>query len=109
MRPAGQRDKLVTVQRATFATDENNEDVPTWAPIGQEWARIIWGLGAERREAAQTQARQAATFQVLDNSLTRSLTASDRIMWNGMAWDIAAPGVPIARGELEISASAAVS
>lgn len=109
MRPAGQRDKLVTIQRATYVTDVHNEDVPSWAPIGREWARVIWGAGAERREAAQTQAVQSATFQVLDNSLTRSLTAKDRIVWNGIHWDIAAPGVPISRGELEISAVGAVS
>lgn len=109
MRPAGQRDKLVKIQRATYAPDENNEDVPTWGDVGTEWARVIWGRGAERREAAQTQAQQAATFQLLDNSLTRSLAAKDRIVWNDIDWDIAAPGVPIARGELEISAVAAVS
>lgn len=104
MRPAGQRDKLVKIQRYTSTKDELNEDVVTWAPLGDEWACIIFGRGSERRESAALQSQQTATFQLLDNSRTRGLRAKDRIIWNEIAWDIAAPGVPIKRGELEFTA-----
>ncbi|MFC0684632.1 phage head completion protein [Novosphingobium clariflavum] len=107
---AGKRDKLVKLQRYTATEDDYGEDNPaTWPEFGQEWARIIWGRGSERREAAQMQAQQAATIQVLDNSNTRSLRAKDRFAWNGMNFDIAASGVPVNRGELEFVVTAPVS
>ncbi|KPH66898.1 head-tail adaptor protein [Novosphingobium sp. ST904] len=107
---AGPRDKLVTLQRYTATEDDYGEDQPMiWPEFGREWARIIWGRRSERREAAQMQAQQAATIQVLDNSSTRSLRAQDRFAWNGMIFDIAAPGVPVNRGELEFVVTAAAS
>ena len=108
MRSAGQRDKLVTLQRATASRDDHNEETSTWKPIGQEYASVIFGRGDERRSAAQTQAAQAVTFQLLDNATTRTLSARDRILWNGTAWDLTAPGVPINRGELEFVGIGAV-
>lgn len=109
MRSSGKRSELIVLQRATTAADSHNEQIETWGEIGQEWAYVQLGRGAERRQAAQTQAAQAVTFQVLDNPLTRSLTARDRVLWNGVAWDIAAPGVPLEPGELDITAVGSVS
>lgn len=110
MQPAGKRDKLLMVQRHTAGQDDYGEDAPaSWTDLGKEWARIIWGRGSERREAAQMQAQQTATIQVLDNSRTRGLGARDRFVWNGMNFDIAAPGAPVTRGELEFVVTAAAS
>jgi head-tail adaptor len=61
MRSAGQRDKLVTLQRATTSRDDHNEESSTWGAIGQEYASVIFGRGDERRSAAQTQAAQSVT------------------------------------------------
>ncbi|PNU02515.1 hypothetical protein A8V01_09045 [Novosphingobium guangzhouense] len=104
MRPAGQRDKLVKVQRYTSTQNSLNEDVVFWEPLGEEWGRVIWGRGSERRESAAMQSQQTATFQFLSNERTRSLSAKDRIVWNDINWDIVAPGVPVNRGELEFTA-----
>ncbi|WP_288413841.1 head-tail adaptor protein [uncultured Novosphingobium sp.] len=108
MRPIATRDKLIELQRASVTQDDHNEDVSSWEPIGKEYAAVLFGRGEERRQAAQMQASQSVTFQVLNNAVTRSLTARDRIFWNGIAWDIAAPGVPVRRGELEITATGAL-
>lgn len=108
--PAGPRDKLVTLQRRSAGEDEYGEDVPaSYSEVGQEWARFFWGRGSERREAAQMQSQQSATIQVLDNGNTRSMRARDRIVLGEINFDIAAPGVPITRGELEFTVTAAAS
>ncbi len=100
---AGRRDTLITFQRSTTVADEYNEGIPTWAGIGDEWAAIIWGRGDERRQAAVEQGSQAATFQVLDNALTRSIALTDRIQGAGSDWDITGIAFP-KRGEIEITA-----
>ncbi|MGF7152506.1 phage head completion protein [Novosphingobium gossypii] len=102
MRPAGQRDKLVRIERTSAAEDDHGEQVSDWAEIGREWSRVLFGTGYERRSGAVQAGAQPATFQVLDNSLTRDLTVRDRIVWNGMAWSIVGIA-PISRGEIEIT------
>ncbi|OYW87299.1 MAG: phage head-tail joining protein, partial [Sphingobium sp. 32-64-5] len=52
------------------------------------YAAIYFGSGSEQREAAQTQAAQAASFVVLSNSKTRDVTVLDRISFAGGLWDI---------------------
>ncbi|MED5545794.1 MAG: head-tail adaptor protein [Pseudomonadota bacterium] len=103
------RDKLVSVQRATVTKDDYNEDIETWAELRKEWARVRYGNAAERREAAQTQSSRSATFDLADNTLTRALSAKDRIVWDGINWDLSAPGIPISGGELQFTATGATS
>lgn len=104
---AGRRDQLVTLERATTTQNEYNEDVETWAPIGQEWTAVFYGRGDERRQAAMEQGRQPATFQLLANPITTGLTLRDRIAHQGN-WDIEgiAPDMP-KRGLIEVTATRA--
>ena len=107
---AGPRDKLVTLQRRSSGQDEYGEDVPaSYSEVSREWARFFWGRGSERREAAQMQSQQSATIQVLDNADTRSMRARDRIVLGALNFEIAAPGIPVTRGELEFTVTAATS
>ena len=101
---ASRRDKLVSLQRNTPAADSHNEDIPAWGEIGKEWARITFGPASERRAAAQEQSNQTITFDLPANSLTQSLKATDRINWNGVSWDLVAPGIPKGQGELQFTA-----
>lgn len=96
------RDTLVTLQAYTATQDEYGEEVQAWADIGTEWAAIYWGRGDERRQAAMEQGTQAATFNMLSNTLTRSLTLRDRISGEAGVFDIVgiAPDTP-KRGEIE--------
>lgn len=102
---AGRRDQKVTLERATPTNDAHNEEVLAWASIGQEWAAVFYGRGSERRQAAMESGAQPATFVVLSNPVTRSLTLLDRIQHGAAAWDIEgiAPETP-RRGEIEITA-----
>lgn len=85
---AGERNKLVIIQRATTAKDAYGEQIESWAEIGREWAAILNGRGNERRQAAMEQGAQPATFHMLSNTLTRDLRLTDRLIAQGVVWDI---------------------
>ena len=87
-RPAGQRSKLVIVQRAARAKDAYGELIETWAEIGLAKAAILHGRGDERRQAAMEQGQQPATFQMLATALTRGLQLRDRLIAEGVIWDV---------------------
>ena len=94
--PAGPRNQLVSFESFTATQDEYNEDVLTWSEICEEWAQIFYGRGDERRQAAMEQGVQPAVFQVLSNEDTRSVEITNRIVHQGVNWDIVgiAPDFP---------------
>lgn len=85
---ARNRPHLITVERFTSTRNAYNEVVETWAPYCQEYAAVYFGRGSEQREAAQTTASQAASFEILSNSKTRAISVTDRISFSGSLWDI---------------------
>jgi SPP1 family predicted phage head-tail adaptor len=103
---AGTRDRLIVIERATVVQDGFGEEIPTWAEVAREWARVFYGRGNERREAAADRAESVITFRVLANSNTRAITATDRILYDGLIWNLKQPS-PVMRGEIEIEAVAA--
>lgn len=56
--------------------------------LGFERAKVLFGTGAERREAGVEQASQAATFRCLANAKTRGVLATDRILHGALTYDI---------------------
>lgn len=100
----GKRDHLVTLKGYTAAQNGYGEEIKTPTTLGQEWAAVFYGRGDERRQAAMEQGKQPATFQMLSNELTRSLTLTNSIEFEG-DWDIEgiAPDMP-RRGYIEITA-----
>lgn len=105
---AGRRDQLVTLQRYTTTQDDYGEEVQTWADLGTEWAAVYYGAGSERRQAAMEQGQQSANFQMLANLTTLGLTLRDRIVLDGVNWDIVStsPHTP-KRGLMEATATRA--
>lgn len=101
------RRPIITLERATVVTDAYGEEVRTWSTLATEYARVHFGRGDERRQAAMEQGSQAATFVVRDNPATRGATLTDRISYDGGLWDIRS-NVPGAPGEREIDAVRAV-
>lgn len=73
-----------TVSRASVGTKKTSG----WTSIGYAKAMVFYGTGAERREAGVEKAAQAATFNVLSDSVTRAATAAGRIVFDGLNWDI---------------------
>lgn len=86
---AGRRDRKVIFQRAGAPVDDGYTTTPgEWAEYCRAWASVSFGTGQERREAAQESASVTATFQVLRNSKTSSVSVTDRIVFDGGNWDI---------------------
>lgn len=104
---AGRRDTLIELQRFATTQDEYGEEIQSWAPLAQEKAAIYWGRGDERRQAAAEQGSQAATFAIVANEVTRTVTVRDRIMLEGTAWDIQSVTL-LARKHVEITATRSV-
>lgn len=85
------RHYLITIEERSVVDDGLGGEEETWSELGQEFAAIFYGTGSEQREAAQRSGSQAASFEVLSNSLTRSLSVVDhRIVYGGGIWDISA-------------------
>ena len=79
----------IQIEGRSVTDDGLGGDVEAWEEIGEEYAAVYYGTGGEQREAAQRGGSQAASFEVLSNSLTRALTVADhRIIYGGGTWDI---------------------
>lgn len=85
---AGQRNRRVVFQRKIITEDPFGGEVTTWTDYASVWAQVIWGTGAERREAAQLSASQPASFRVIANDKTLTLSVTDRISFAGGLWNI---------------------
>lgn len=88
MLAGGRLREVVTFQRATSTANDYNEPVETWVDHYTCRAEVRYGTGQERRQAAQEQSSQPASFVVRRNPTTDALTVRDRIMFNGETWDI---------------------
>lgn len=100
---AGRRDQKIVIQRGTASTDDYGGETLAWATLATEWAAVFYGKGDERRQAAVEQGNQAATFQVLSNTNTRSVGVKDRISHNSSSWDIVGVA-PMDRSKIEFAA-----
>lgn len=85
---AGERDRLITVQRATVTTDDYGGESPSWADVEQAWAKVRFGLAQEKREAAQQNASQVATFEVVPTTALLGTRLNDKIVFDGSDWNI---------------------
>lgn len=89
MTDPGQRPHLITIQRQGAATDDGYTSTPgEWATHTTAWARILYGSGQERRDAAQESAAQAATFECDWSPTLAAVKTTDRIIIFDTAWDI---------------------
>ncbi len=98
-------DTPITFQRATASQDGAGEETLTWADLAKRDAKVFYGRGNERRQAAMEQGEQPATFQVLNDEVTRTVTLEDRIVYDGGDWDI--EGKAVDRMLLEFTATRA--
>lgn len=105
MTPAGKRDERITFERATASRGNlGTRELGSWSSLGGRWAKVHYGTGSERRRDGVEAASQAATFVVLNDSLTSTITAEDRITHRSLTYDIT--GIArVGRGELEFTAT----
>lgn len=86
---AGERDRLIEFQR--LITDEDDlgqQSNPEPERIVRAWAKVLFGSGQERREAAQERASQSATFLCNWTPALAEVTQEHRISALNRIWDI---------------------
>lgn len=99
----GKRESLITVQTGTATTDDYGGEITTWGELTQAWARIRYGTGQERREAAQERMSQAATFECEWTSTLAAVGTTARITFDGDNWDIISKA-PLGHREIHFAA-----
>jgi head-tail adaptor len=96
---AGNRPHGIVIQRQTVTgQDAFGADIVDWSTWTTEYSAIFYGSGREQREAAQENASQSASFEVLSHSKTRAISVTDRLCYpvtdpdptNWPVWDIQA-------------------
>jgi head-tail adaptor len=106
VRQAGERPHLVTIQRAVTVTDDYGGESKTWHELATGYARLSYGTGQERREAAQENASQAATFEFDWSPTIAAVKPSDRLYCFDTVWDVASAVTIGANEEVHITAVA---
>ena len=106
---AGQRQYRISFERNNAGRSAMGGPAsPSWQVLFTRFSNVRWGSSAERRAAAGEQAIQSGTFRVLADNQTRGVRHTDRIVFDGLSWDITsiAPiGGPAPR-EIEFTATA---
>ncbi len=90
--PAGERTTRATFERGTASTDDYGGETLVWASVTMAWAKVLYGTGAERRQAAQESADQPVTIMVNWTPPLATVGPKDRVSFDGFAWDIT--GIP---------------
>jgi SPP1 family predicted phage head-tail adaptor len=86
---AGQLDRRIQVQRAAYTPDGRGGREPTWQDHGgQLHARRRDVSDAEKASAGVLSSTLVARFTVRSSTLTRGLRADDRIVHDGMVWNV---------------------
>lgn len=103
MTDPGQRESLITFEHGSPTTDDHGGETVGWSPLTTAYARIKYGTGQERREAAQEMAVQAATFECDWNPTLAAVAINDRITFDSEAWDIISKA-PLGHKEIHFAA-----
>lgn len=85
----------MSFQRGTPVSDDyTSESLIDWDTLALEIevaAKVLYGTGSERRQAAQESAQQAATVMVNWTPELSGVIPKDRAVFDGFDWDITAP------------------
>lgn len=91
MIPAGERTTLVTFETGAATTDDYGGETLAWSTVATVMAKVLYGTGSERRQAAQESTQQAVTIMVNWTPTLADVGPKDRASFDGFAWDITAP------------------
>ena len=90
---AGNLNRRVTIQQSTEGVDPFNAPVLTWTDLitlSAERRDFAEGerFATESREAGQVGSQILARFRVRSSTITRTVTARDRLIHDGATWAI---------------------
>lgn len=104
--PAGVRDRRIKLQRALTSKNALNEDVTTWGTFATRWAEKRDVSDGEQMRAAEVGATLTTRFRVLHDSETATLTPRDRLLLDGLVYEITGIKEIGTRVGVEITATA---
>lgn len=97
---AGKFDRRVVLLRRAAGTDNGFEVVPgNWAELGSRLASVRPERRGEETEGAGLVARRVCSFWLRWDSLSRTLTATDAIQFDGRIYELTAEPEEIGRRE----------
>jgi len=102
---AGKLDRRITLERFGTTYNEWNEPVSGWAALGTRWASKTDISDGEKLRAAQVGASVTTRFQVRYDSVTKTLTAADRLTCEGKEYGIVGTKEIGRREGIEITAT----
>ncbi|TCQ28262.1 head-tail adaptor protein [Rhizobium sp. PP-CC-3G-465] len=84
-------DRRITLQRASKVANAFNEETSTWLDLAKEWARRRDASDSQKVEllaAGQVGSFRVSRFTVRSSNITRSITPVDRLLHEGVIWQI---------------------
>lgn len=88
MQRAGNLNRRVTFERRRSGTDEFGNVSNAWDYLMSVWADVRETVGREAVEAGRIEASRTATVRIRRSSDSLRLTADDRMLYSGDAWNI---------------------
>ncbi|MEM1421827.1 MAG: phage head closure protein [Pseudomonadota bacterium] len=82
------RDYAVIERKTIGANDQHGQPETVWGQLATVWADVLETPGRERLQAGRLEAPATATIRVRASSITRALTASERLRVRGEVWNI---------------------
>jgi SPP1 family predicted phage head-tail adaptor len=102
---AGKLDRRITFERFSETVDEWNQPVQGWVPLGKRWGSKQDVSDGEKLRAAQVGATIRNRFVVRYDSLTKTITAADRLTCEGREYAIVGTKELGRREGIEITAT----
>lgn len=87
-RSAGEYDRRVTLERATFVTSDYNESVPTWLTVKAIWAKRSDASANESYRASAVGAEISTRWVVRYGATTSTITPKDRLVYRRRIYEI---------------------
>ena len=81
-------DRRVSFDRRVGSKDADGNVQQRWQPLCALWANVRETPGREAVEAGRVTASHTATIWLRAGALARGITAGDRAVYRGLAWDI---------------------
>lgn len=102
---AGRLDRRITIERLGTTYNDDNEPVSVWTALATRWASKQDVSDGEKIRAAEVGATVTTRFQVRWDSVTETITAADRIIYDGQEYEVAGTKELGRREGIEITAS----
>lgn len=102
---AGPMDRRITLERFSTTYNEFNEPIEGWTELATRWASKEDVSDGEKLRAAQVGATITSRFRVRWDTVTSTLTAADRLTYDGDVFSIIGTKEIGRREGIEITAS----